>query len=496
VLRDLLMRLTGSRRPAGDAVPRLKRIVAEQGLGPAIAFGRAEAARDPDPALQRALGGLLIEAARQVFGRIPDATDEEQAHALYREAVERLRASLHGRPDPTGHRSCGIALRELGDLEAAHAAFLAAHRLRPTDPQFEADLAFSYQCLGETARALQTYETAIAAHAEDANARAAYALSLLGAGEFAHGWDEYDWRLRVPGAVASVPAPFPVWQGEALAGKTILVRSEQGIGDEIMFASCVPDLLAAGAQCVIECSRRLTGLFARSFPSVRVIARDRLRPPDPAALGAIDLQCHAGSLPRWLRRSADDFPGTPYLRADAARIAAWRERLGDEAGVLRVGIAWTGGLPGTLRAARSISLAALEPLLRMRNARFVALELGECSAAVDAMSRATGARIDVWQGVAALPDEAAALCCALDVVVCVPTAMAHLAGALGRPVWVLVPGVGTWRYLWQGDRMPWYGSMRVLRRASGSDVQSVVEGARDALESFTRSAAPRIPGRA
>jgi hypothetical protein len=314
---------------------------------------------------------------------------------------------------------------------------------------------------------------------------------LLGAGEFARGWDEYDWRLRVPGAVASIPAPFPVWRGEALAGKTLLVRSEQGIGDEIMFASCVADLHAAGARCVIECSRRLTGLFARSFPGARVIARDRSKPPDRATLGAIDVQCHAGSLPRWLRRSAADFPGTPYLRADPARIAAWRERLGDAPGVLRVGIAWTGGLPGTLRAARSLSLAALEPLLRVRNARFVVLELGDRSAAVDAMRRATGARIDVWQGVAALPDEAAALACALDVVVCVPTAMAHLAGALGRPVWVLVPGVGTWRYLWQGDRMPWYGSMRLLRRTPGSDPRTVVEGARDAIDAFTRSAAPR-----
>ncbi len=490
MLRDLLRRLTGSRRRAGDVVLRLKRIAAEQGLWPAIAFGRAAAARGPDPALQRALGGLLIDGAREVFGRISDS-DEDQARALYHEAVDCLRAALQGRPDPADYRSCGIALRELGDLDAAHAAFLAAHRLRPTDPRFGADLAFSYQCLGETARALQTYESAIAAQADDANAHAGYALSLLGAGEFARGWDEYDWRLRVPGAVASVPAPFPVWRGEALAGKTLLVRSEQGIGDEIMFASCVADLQAAGARCVIECSRRLTALFARSFPGARVIARDRSNPPDWATFGAIDVQCHAGSLPRWLRRSAADFPGTPYLRADAARIAAWRERLGDTPGVLRVGIAWTGGLPGTLRAARSLSLAALEPLLRMRNARFVVLELGDCGAAVDAMRRATGARIDVWQGVAALPDEAAALACALDVVVCVPTAMAHLAGALGRPVWVLVPGVGTWRYLWQGDRMPWYGSMRLLRRAPGSDAQTVVEGARDAIDAFTRSAAPR-----
>ncbi len=495
MLRDLIRRLTGRSPPAaaGEAARALRRIAREQGLDAAIAYGRAEAARRPDAALQRELGGLLIDAARQVYAGIPAPEQEARAQALYREAVASLRASLAAQPDPDVHRACGIALRELGDLGDAHAAFEAAHRLRPHQPRFGADLAFSFQCLGDTARALETYAQTLAAHPEDANTHAGYALSLLGAGEFARGWDEYEWRLQLPDATRGAAAPFPQWGGEPLAGKTLLVRSEQGIGDEVMFASCLPDLLAAGAQLVLECSVRLVGLFARSFPGARVIARNRSQPPDWSALGPIDLQCAAGSLPRWLRRSAADFPGTPYLRADPARVAAWRARLADGAPGLRVGLTWTGGLPGTLRAARSLPLEALEPLLRLPGARFVALELGDCAAAVAAARQRTGARIDVWPGVAADPDEAAALVSALDALVSVPTTMAHLAGALGRPLWVLVPGVGTWRYLWQGERMPWYGSMRLLRRATGSDTRSVVEQARAALAELTRSAAPR-PG--
>jgi len=490
VLRDLIRRLRRPRAKAEDAALRLRRIAAEQGLEPALAFGRAEAERSPEPGLQRELGGLLIEAARGIYARIPAPLEEARAQALYRDAVASLRASLEARPDPAVHRACGIALRELGDLGAAHDAFEAAYRLRPGDPRFGADLAFSFQCLGDTARALQTYEQTLAADPNDANTHAGYALSLLGAGEFARGWEEYEWRLRVPGAAGSAPAPFAQWQGESLEGRTLLVRSEQGIGDEIMFASCVPDLLACGASLILESSRRLTGLFARSFAGVRVIARDRSREPDWAALGAVDFHCSAGSLPRWLRRSAAEFPGTSYLRADPVRVAAWRERLGEGQG-LRVGIAWTGGLPGTLRAARSLSLDALEPLLALPGARFAALELGDCSEAVAAMRRRTGARIDFWPGVAADPDEAGALACALDALVCAPTTMAHLAGALGRPVWVLVPGAGTWRYLWQGERMPWYGSMRLLRRAPGGETRAIVEAARDALAALTRSAAPR-----
>ena len=493
MLRNLFRRLIGRPSPEAvrDTVLALRRIAAEQGLEPAIAFGRAEAGRRADPALQRELGGLLIDAARQLYASVPGPAQEARARALYEEAVASLRAALEARPDPAVHRACGIALRELGDLQAAHAAFEAAYGLRPDQPSFGADLAFSYQCLGDTARALEIYAQTLAAHPEDANAHAGYALSLLGAGDFARGWDEYEWRLKLPDATRGAPAPFPQWAGEALAGRTLLVRSEQGIGDEIMFASCLPQLLAAGAQCIVECSVRLTGLFARSFPGVRVIARNRSQPPDWAALGPVDYQCAAGSLPRWLRRAAGDFPGTPYLRADPARVAAWRARLGDGPAGLRVGIAWTGGLPGTLRAARSLSLDALEPLLALRDARFVALELGDCSAAVAAMQRRTGARIDAWPGVAADPDEAAALASALDALVCVPTTMAHLGGALGRPVWVLVPGVGTWRYLWQGDRMPWYASMRLLRRAPGGDTRLLVEQAREALATLTRSAAPR-----
>jgi tetratricopeptide (TPR) repeat protein len=492
VLRDFIRRLIRSpeRSARGEAARELRRLASERGLEAALAFGRGEAGRRPDPVLQRELGGLLIDAARDRYAR-PGAGDEAGALALYREAVASLRASLAAQPDPDVHRACGIALRELGDLTGAHLAFEAAHRMRPHHARFGADLAFSFQCLGDTARALETYEAALAAQPDDANAHAGYALSLLGAGDFARGWDEYEWRLRVPGATPGAAAPYPYWAGEALGGKTLLVRSEQGIGDEIMFASCLPQLLAQVARCVLECSRRLTGLFGRSFPGVRIIARDRSREPDWAALGRIDYQSAAGSLPRWLRRAAADFPGTPYLHADPARVAAWRERLGNPPGMLRVGIAWTGGLPGTLRAARSLALDALEPLFALPNARFVALELGDCSAELAAMQARSGARIDFWPGVAADPDEAAALACALDALVCVPTTMAHLAGALGRPVWVLVPGVATWRYLWQGERMPWYGSMRLLRRAPGIDTPALVAQARDALATLTRSAAPR-----
>jgi ADP-heptose:LPS heptosyltransferase len=150
-----------------------------------------------------------------------------------------------------------------------------------------------------------------------------------------------------------------------------------------------------------------------------------------------------------------------------------------------IGLAWTGGLPGTLRSARSLSLEHLASLVRGFAATYVALEFLDCSAEVEAFNRQPGARIAWWPQAVSSIDETAALVAALDLVISVTTATAHLAAALGRPTWVLVPSVPSWRYLWQGEEMPWYPSMRVLR--GGGSREAVVAAALQRLnESLLR----------
>lgn len=431
------------------------------------------------------LGSFLIERARDVHNQAAArrGSASEASDALYAEAIACLRRGAGLAPaNARLLRLLGIALRETGQLDAAHVALQAAHAAAPGDAGIAADLAFSLQCRGDTAAATALFERILAAHPEDANAHAALALCLLGAGEFARGWDEYEWRLRVPGGGLHREFPFPAWQGEDLSGRTLFVYSEQGIGDEIMFASCFRELQAAAGHCVLESSRRLSELWRRSFPGATILARDRSRMPDWTRLPRIDVQVAAGSVPRLLRRSVDDFAGrTPYLVADAARVAHWRERLAALGAGPKIGLAWTGGLPGTLRAARSLALEALRPVIELPGAAFVAIEFLDCTREVEAFNRRGGARVHWWPEAVKTIDETAALLDGLDLVLSVTTASAHMAGALGKPVWVMVPTLPTWRYMWQGERMPWYPTMRIFRGRGERPVESLVAEVREAL---------------
>ncbi len=492
MLRETLSRLLGT-VGAGSSASRAAKGHWRAGKpDAAVALLRKRCQVAPRDAEAHALlGAFLIEQARDVHARAAArrAAAAGSPGELYGEAVERLQQAAALEPAAAApRRNLGIALRELGELGAAHLAFVEAHRVAPQDPDIAADLAFSLQCQGKTGDAIALYERTLAAHPESANAHAGFALSLLGAGDYARGWEEYEWRLRVSGGGIKRAFPFPLWQGEDLAERCLLVYAEQGVGDEIMFASCFQDLLARAGHCVFEVSRRLVPLFTRSFPGATILSRDLSRMPDWTTLPAIDMHIAAGSVPRLLRNAAQKFPARDrYLVADDTRVRHWRARLEREGPGVKVGLAWTGGLPGTLRAARSLPLEVLRPLVATPGATFIALEFLDCDAEVSAFNRPGDARVHWWPEAVKSIDETAALVSALDLVVCVTTATAHLAGALGRPTWVLVPTVPTWRYMWQGEHMPWYPSMRILRGQGDVEPQSLVKRTREALAAFLRA---------
>lgn len=451
---------------------------------------RAVQDRPQDAEAQGRLGTLLIEAARGAArGGMAQREDRwAAAAALYRRAVSHLETAARLSPAPAqALRHAGIAFRELGELEEAARVLQAAARAAPEDPDIAVDFAFARQSLGQTAAAIAGYEAVLATHPGHANAHASLALSLLGAGDYVRGWEEYEWRRRVPGADIVRDFPFPEWRGEPLEGRTLFVQSEQGIGDEIMFASCFGEAIARSGHCVIECSRRLAALMRRSFPQATILERDRSRAPHWSALPPVDVQIAAGSLPRLLRGDASRFPGTAYLRPDPQRVEHWRSAFATSRGELRVGITWSGGLPDTLRAVRSLALDALQPIIAMPRARFFSLELLDRTPELAALASSRGIRIEHRKDLAAQPDEAAALIATLDLVISVPTTVAHLAGALEVPVWVLVPAVPTWRYGWSGERSPWYRSMRILRRAAGADLGAFIGGVARRLGSLTRT---------
>jgi hypothetical protein len=303
------------------------------------------------------------------------------------------------------------------------------------------------------------------------------ALARLLLGDFRHGWDDYELR-QLDRDYPRRAAVYPRWDGSPLSTRTILVQREQGLGDEIMFSSCLPQVIETAAHCIIECEPRLLGIFRRSFPSAMVFASTSdVIPPREIAEQVIDFAIPAGSVPRFLRKGVGDFPRHDgYLKADPQRIARWRERLSLLGPGLKVGISWIGGVRKTRREMRSLPLEAWLPILRLTGVSFVSLQYtADAGDAAAAFCERHGVPIEHWGEAIEDYEETAALVCALDLVVSVCTAVIHLAGALGRPVWVMAPYSPEWRYGFSGGTMPWYPSARVFRQPAFGEWGPVTE---------------------
>jgi hypothetical protein len=276
----------------------------------------------------------------------------------------------------------------------------------------------------------------------------------------------------------------PDWDGASLSGHTLLYYAEQGLGDHIMYASCLPDLLPRAERIVVECEPRLATLFRRSFPQAVVHGNRQLDDGRWSEMHGADVKLSCASAPRFLRRSAEDFPDhRGYLAADPAKVEKWKSRLAALGPERRIGLSWRGGVQRTGRAWRSLEPAALMPLLRVPGFRFISLQYDAQEAEL-ARLRESGVDVQHWPEAIDDYDETAALVCALDVTVSVCTAVIHLAGALGRPVWILAPLTPDARYGLTGTRMRWYPSARMFRQDSFGDWGAVVARVADQLKRF------------
>lgn len=341
---------------------------------------------------------------------------------------------------------------------------------------------------GEEAGAL--FEESLKAEPDSPRVRQHYALFLLRHGRYLEGWRNYEAREKRKPIEAYRPLATSgdvvqledcKWSGQSLKGRTLLVTCEQGLGDEIMFTSMLPDLIRQAGHVVVECDQRLARLFTRSFPGATVIGIDRNLSGWRKVVGTetavpqFDCWIQAGSLGAQLRRDATDFPRHEgYLQADPARRARWRERLDALGAGPCIGISWRGGTVRTRQGHRSLSLANLLPVFRARGARFVNLQYGVQAEEVNDFAAAHGVEIHHWQEAIDDYDETAALVSELDLTISVCTAIVHLGGALGCPVWVMAPRVAEWRYGAQGRSMIWYPSVRMYRQSQAGEWNEVV----------------------
>jgi tetratricopeptide (TPR) repeat protein len=381
------------------------------------------------------------------------------------EAIDAYRTAIALNPDdPRTHSNLALALQDAGLLEAAAAACRQAIGLQPDFAQAHINLGAVLQELGRTEPAIAAYRHAIALNPEAADAHYNYAMARLAQGEFAVGWREYEWRWRA--GAAGTPRQFPgyaPWLGESsLAHRTILVYAEQGYGDTLQFCRYVRRLGALGASVVLEVPAALRRLLG-TLPAQLVTAGE--------TLPAFDTHCPLMSLPLALDTRLETIPAeTPYLAADPALAAGWRARLGQRT-MKRAGLAWSGRETHGNDRNRSIPLAVLGGICR---AGWDWISLQTEPRAGDRAALAARPEITCFAG--ALHDfaETAALIDALDLVITVDTAVAHLAGALGKTVWVLLPFAAEWRWLASRTDSPWYPTARLFRQPAPGDWGSVL----------------------
>lgn len=316
------------------------------------------------------------------------------------------------------------------------------------------------------------------------------ALAWLMLRQWKDGWAAYRQTagLHKTRGLRSFRSPEePSWNGER---GHVVVYGTQGLGDEIAFASCIPDA-AKVAEISLICDPRLEGLFARSFPNVHVQGsryEESIQLPNPEVDYSIPLDC----LPQLFRNADAEFPGTPYLKADPERRIQWRG-LFDTLRRPVIGVAWTGGLDSTGKKKRSLTLEELEPIFRAIDATWVSLEHRNRADEIQKFGQRTGIQIRQWpratQGIAGqfnierLPretaqrlcdyDDAAALVVELDLVISVTTAVVHLSGALGKECFCLAPSKPRWFYGLEGD-LPWYRSVRMFRQKEEWPIGDIV----------------------
>jgi tetratricopeptide (TPR) repeat protein len=412
---------------------------------PKLAADEARRALEIEPAMASALSNLGVA--------LYELENYEESASAHRKAIA-------AKPDfAEAHSNLGNALHALKRFDEAIVTYRRAIELKPDFADAWANLGTSLHHGGEFDEGIASLRRAVALSPEHANARSGLGILLLMRGDLAEGWDEYEWRLR--SSERKGPRfPEKPWQGENLAGKHIYVQAEQGFGDTLQFARYIPMLAARGARVSFRVHQELTGLLRESLPGINLIG-------DRGELPPYDCDAVLLSLPRLFKTRLETIPAkVPYLRPPAPALARWTARLSALQG-LKVGLVWAGNPKHTNDMRRSLELAMLAPVLSVPGTSFVSLQVGP--RAGDLKKARNRPRIeDLSQSLTDFTESAAAIA-ALDLVITVDTSVAHLAGGLGKPVWVLLPWVTDWRWMIEREDNPWYPTMRLFRQTRGEN---------------------------
>jgi Tfp pilus assembly protein PilF len=399
----------------------------------------------------------FVEAHNNLGTVLESAGKLEEATACYRRA-------LSGKPDfAEALNNLGVILNKQGRYAEAMAYYQQALKLKPDYLDVHHNIGTVLVDQGKLDEGIASYERALQIHPDYVEAHLGRAQARLQLGDFDRGWPEYEWRWR---RKEFPPRPFqqPAWDGSALDGRTILLHAEQGLGDTLQFIRYAPLVKQRGGWVIVECQEILLPLLATCAGIDRLAAHG-------SALPFFHSHAPLVSLPGILRTTLDTLPAdVPYLHANPELVERWRQDLATTE-AFKIGIAWQGN-PGHVNDRnRSFPLASFTPLCQLSGVRLFSLQRGpgteQLTEAAEPFSIPDlGSRFQTFQ------DTAAALA-NLDLVITVDSALAHCAGALGIPVWVLVPYAADWRWLLHREDSPWYPTMRLFRQERPGDWKSV-----------------------
>lgn len=369
-----------------------------------------------------------------------------------------------------------ILAREFGELLRGQELIAKVLEVRPGDLSALSNMGWVLAERGFPDNAIACFDRVLSTTPLDSETRLMRALVNLKNGRYSEGWLDFEARFDSPAYRRENFGIPRLPMVSSPSGRRVLVSAEQGLGDQIMFSSCIEDLRRDAIGCVIECDSRLVSIFRRSFPGAEVIADST-----PADQKASILERHEirheipmGSLPGRYRPSKTSFPAhTGFLKADAEKLVSWKRRLDKLGPGLKIGISWKGGAVSTRRQLRSVSGRVLSSLMPAE-ASLISLQYGVSAEQVNRVAIDAGRDIYHWPECIENYEDTAALIMCLDLVISVCTAVVHLAGALGKEVWVLTPAIAEWRYQASGARMPWYPSARLFRQAHGESWDVVV----------------------
>ena len=416
--------------------------------------------RDPSTAEYHNNLGLALAAL--------DLTD--RAIAAYRKA-----AALNP-AHPEIHNNLGNALEGVGRLDQAIASFGQAIALRPNLAEAHDNLGRALKKAGKLTEALAAHEQAVRLQPGLASAHLNLGLLCLLMGDLRRGWIECEWRWQT--VESSVPRhrfAQTLWDGGNLGGRRILLHPEGGFGDTLLFIRYVPMVAERGGKVILGVPRELIRLL-QELPGVHEMVPSKAPVPD------FDVHCPLASLPRLFDTTLSNIPaGIPYVRAQPERIEHWRRRVPAD-GRLKIGLAWAGRPDYANDRNRSMSLRQLAPLGQVPRTWFCSLQKGAASQ----QARTPPGELSLVDWTDELDDfaDTAALVANLDLVIAVDTSVVHLAGAMGKPVWVLLPFVPDWRWMLHREDSPWYPTVRLFRQQREGDWDAAINRVAEALRNL------------